>query len=253
MSEKIQKVLANAGVGSRRQIEGWIAEGRVTVNGRTAAIGDRMTYRDKVCVDDREIKLMKSKTQKSRVLLYHKPEGEMCTRNDPEGRPTIFESLPIIRNSRWICVGRLDFNTSGLLLITNDGDLAHKLMHPSSSIEREYAVRIRGEVNPAHLSQMSEGVMLEDGEAHFEQIADGGGTGSNHWFHVVVKEGRNRLVRRIWESFGYTVSRLIRIRFGNVYLPSNLKRGRHIELTEEDLSALTVFLNQLEMQKQARS
>lgn len=252
MSEKIQKILANAGVGSRRQIEGWIEEGRVTVNGRKATIGDRMTYRDKVCVDDREIKLMKSKSQQTRVLLYHKPEGEMCTRNDPEGRPTIFESLPIIRNSRWICVGRLDFNTSGLLLITNDGDLAHKLMHPSSCIEREYAVRIRGDVKPEDLQKMRKGIELEDGVARFEQITDGGGTGTNHWFHVVVKEGRNRLVRRLWESQGYTVSRLIRIRFGNVYLPSGLKRGRHVELTEEDLESLTLFLNQLEMQKQDR-
>lgn len=249
MSEKIQKILANAGIGSRRQIEGWISEGRVKVNGRVAEVGDRMTYRDKVSVDDREVKIMRSKTQKSRVLLYHKPEGEMCTRNDPEGRPTIFERLPIIRNSRWICVGRLDFNTSGLLLITNDGDLAHKLMHPSSSIEREYAVRIRGDVSPLHLQKMQKGVELEDGMAHFEQITDGGGTGSNHWFHVVVKEGRNRLVRRMWESQGYQVSRLIRIRFGNIYLPSGLKRGRSVELTEEDIAALTLFLNQLEMQK----
>lgn len=252
MSEKIQKILANAGVGSRRQIEALIAEGRITVNGRTAAIGDRMTYRDKVCVDDREVKLLKSKAQKTRVLLYHKPEGEMCTRNDPEGRPTIFESLPIIRNSRWICVGRLDYNTSGLLLLTNDGDLAHKLMHPSSCIEREYAVRIRGNVTEEHIRKMLKGVELEDGKAHFEQISDGGGTGSNHWFHVIVKEGRNRLVRRIWESLGYTVSRLIRIRFGNVYLPSGLKRGRHTELTEDDISSLSLFLNQLEMQKHER-
>lgn len=251
MSEKIQKILANAGVGSRRQIEGWISEGRITVNGRTAEIGDRMTYTDKVAIDGREVKLMRSKAKKSRVLLYHKPEGEMCTRNDPEGRPTIFESLPIIRNSRWICVGRLDFNTSGLLLITNDGDLAHKLMHPSSSIEREYAVRIRGDVTPENLQRMRRGVELEDGPAHFEQISDGGGTGSNHWFHVIVKEGRNRLVRRIWESLNYSVSRLIRVRFGNVYLPSSLKRGRHIELDEEEIESLTLFLNQLEMQKQA--
>jgi 23S rRNA pseudouridine2605 synthase len=251
MSEKIQKVLANAGVGSRRQIEGWISESRITVNGRTAVIGDRMSYSDKVSVDGREVKLLRSKTKKTRVLLYHKPEGEMCTRNDPEGRPTIFESLPIIRNNRWICVGRLDFNTSGLLLITNDGDLAHKLMHPSSCIEREYAVRIRGDVSAEHIQIMQKGVELEDGSARFLQISDGGGTGSNHWFHVVVKEGRNRLVRRIWESLGYTVSRLIRIRFGNVYLPSGLKRGRHIELDEEDIDSLTLFLNQLEMQKQA--
>lgn len=251
MSEKIQKILANAGVGSRRQVESWIQEGRITVNGRTATIGDRMTYRDKVCVDGREVKIATSKNLKTRVLLYHKPEGEMCTRNDPEGRPTIFERLPMIRNSRWICVGRLDFNTSGLLLITNDGDLAHKLMHPSSCIEREYAVRIRGDISPESLHRMRKGVKLEDGMAHFEQISDAGGTGANHWFNVVVKEGRNRLVRRLWESQGLTVSRLIRIRFGNIYLPTNLKRGRHIELTEDDISALTLFLNQLEIQANA--
>jgi 23S rRNA pseudouridine2605 synthase len=163
MSEKIQKVLAHAGVGSRRQVEAWIQEGRITINGRLATIGDRMTYHDKISVDGREIKLIKSQNQKSRVLLYHKPEGEICTRNDPEGRATIFESLPLIRNSRWICVGRLDFTTSGLLLITNDGELANRLMHPSSEIEREYAVRIRGEVDGEVLSKLERGIKLEDG------------------------------------------------------------------------------------------
>lgn len=238
MSEKIQKVLANAGVGSRRQIEGIIEQGRITLNGRTATIGDRMTYRDKVCVDGREIKLAKSKNQQTRVLLYHKPEGEMCTRNDPEGRPTIFESLPIIRNSRWICVGRLDLNTSGLLLITNDGELANKLMHPSFEIEREYAVRVRGEVEYDHLTQLQKGIELEDGLARFDNIVDAGGTGSNHWYHVTVREGRNRLVRRLWEAAGFTVSRLIRIRFGNIYLPAGLRRGKHIELTEDEIGLL---------------
>lgn len=238
MSEKIQKVLANAGVGSRRQVEGWIQEGRVTVNGRTATIGDRMTYHDNVCVDGREIKLIKSQHQKSRVLLYHKPEGEMCTRDDPEGRPTIFESLPMIRNSRWICVGRLDFNTSGLLLITNDGELANQLMHPSSEIEREYAVRIRGDVTADTLEKLEKGVKLEDGMARFNSIVDAGGTGSNHWYHVIVKEGRNRLVRRLWEALGFSVSRLIRIRFGPVYLPAGLRRGKFTELTEEEVSEL---------------
>lgn len=241
MSEKIQKILANAGLGSRREIETWIQEGRITVNGKLAHIGDRMTYHDKVCVDDREIKLMKSKNQKSRVLLYHKPEGEMCTRDDPEGRPTIFERLPLIRNSRWICVGRLDFNTSGLLLITNDGQLAHDLMHPSSEIEREYAVRIRGEVSRDMLTKLQQGIQLEDGLASFQNIQDAGGTGSNHWYHVIVKEGRNRLVRRLWEALGFTVSRLIRIRFGPIYLPSGLRRGKHVELNEEDVAKLIQF------------
>lgn len=241
MSEKIQKILANAGIASRRQLEAWIQDGRITVNGRKATIGDRMTYHDKVCVDGREIKLIKSQNKKSRVLLYHKPEGEICTRNDPEGRPTIFERLPIIRNSRWICVGRLDFNTSGLLLITNDGDLANTLMHPSSQIEREYAVRIRGSVTQATLDQLKKGLALEDGLARFDQILDAGGTGTNHWYHVVVKEGRNRLVRRLWETLGFSVSRLIRIRFGPTYLPAGLRRGRHIELSDEEISELARF------------
>lgn len=245
MSEKIQKVLANAGIGSRRQIESWIQEGRITINGRLATIGDRMTHHDSICVDGREIKLIKSKNQKSRVLLYHKPEGEMCTRHDPEGRPTIFESLPLIRNSRWICVGRLDFNTSGLLLITNDGELANHLMHPRSEIEREYAVRVRGEVSAEVLTKLEKGIRLEDGLAHFNQIVDAGGSGSNHWYHVIVKEGRNRLVRRLWEALGFTVSRLIRIRFGPVYLPAGLKRGRHVELNDDEVDELQAFINKL--------
>ncbi len=244
MSEKIQKVLANAGVGSRRQVESWIQEGRITVNGKPATIGERMTHHDKVCVDGREIKLIKSKNQKSRVLLYHKPEGEICSRSDPEGRPTIFEHLPMIRNSRWICVGRLDFNTSGLLLITNDGELANQLMHPSSEIEREYAVRVRGIVTPEILLKLKKGIQLEDGVARFEEITDAGGSGANHWFHVIVREGRNRLVRRLWEAAGYTVSRLMRVRFGTVHLPPGLRRGRHVELTEEEISELVRFVSE---------
>jgi len=242
MSEKIQKILAHAGIGSRRQVESMIEEGRITVNGRLATLGDRMTYHDSICVDGGEIKLMKSKNQRSRVLIYHKPEGEICTRNDPEGRPTIFDSLPLIRNSRWICVGRLDYNTSGLLLITNDGELANLLMHPSSEIEREYAVRIRGDVDPEALAKLKNGVKLEDGWAKFSEIVDAGGTGSNHWFHVIVKEGRNRLVRRLWEALDFTVSRLIRIRYGNVYLPAGLKRGRHVELTDQEMIELDNFI-----------
>src|SRR3989338_6624369 len=163
MTEKIQKILAHAGLGSRRQIEQWIEAGRITVNGKVAKLGDRMNHHDKVLVDGREIKLIKSQNQKTRVLLYHKPEGGLCTRSAPEGRPTIFDSLPLIRNSRWICVGRLDFNTSGLLLITNNGRLAHRLMHPSSDIEREYAVRIRGDVTLETLDKLKKGIELEDG------------------------------------------------------------------------------------------
>jgi 23S rRNA pseudouridine2605 synthase len=244
MSEKIQKILANAGIASRRQIESWIQAGRITLNGRLATLGERMTYHDKICIDGREIKLVKSQHQKTRVLLYHKPEGEMCTRNDPENRPTIFERLPLIRNSRWVCVGRLDFNTAGLLLITNDGDLANQLMHPRANLEREYAVRIHGELTPEIMARLKKGVMLEDGLAHFDEIVDAGGSGSNHWYHVTVKEGRNRLVRRLFESQRFTVSRLIRVRFGEVCLSSQLRRGRHVELTEEEVMRLIATLQQ---------
>jgi len=236
--DKIQKILANAGLGSRRQIEGWISDGRITVNGHLAKLGDRATYYDKICVDHREVLLEKSKHHKTRVLIYYKPEGEMCTRSDPEGRPTIFDSLPMIRNSRWICVGRLDFNTSGLLLLTNDGELANRMMHPSYELEREYAVRIKGEVDKNILERLLNGVRLDDGMARFDSITDGGGTASNRWFHVVVKEGRNRLVRRLWEKFGFTVSRLIRIRYGEVYLPAKLRRGKHQELNQDEIRHL---------------
>jgi 23S rRNA pseudouridine2605 synthase len=238
MSEKIQKVLANAGLGSRRQIEEWLRQGRIAVNGEIAKLGDRITSDAKIKVDNREVKLIKSTAQKCRVLLYHKPEGQICTRHDPEGRPTVFDQLPMLRNGRWITIGRLDFNTSGVLLLTNNGELANRLMHPSSGIEREYAVRIQGEVTPAMLKLMKKGVSLEDGMAHFEHIIDAGGEGTNHWYHVMVKEGRNRLVRRLWESQGVTVSRLIRIRFGTITLPRMLPRGRWNELTFDEISKL---------------
>lgn len=238
MSEKIQKILANAGLGSRRQIEGWLSEGRIIVNGEIAKLGDRMTPDAKVRIDGREVKLIKSASQKTRVLLYHKPEGEICSRSDPEGRPTIFDHLPMLRNGRWISVGRLDFNTSGLLLLTNDGELANRLMHPSSEIEREYAVRVQGEVTPAMLKQLKKGVKLDDGIAHFETITDAGGEGTNHWYHVMVKEGRNRVVRRLWESQGVKVSRLIRVRFGDITLPRMLRKGRWAELEPSEINIL---------------
>jgi 23S rRNA pseudouridine2605 synthase len=239
MSEKIQKVLANAGLGSRRQIEEWLRQDRISVNGTIAKLGDRMTTDDKVRVDGREINLIKSHAQKSRVILYHKPEGEICSRNDPEGRTTIFENLPMLRNGRWISVGRLDYNTSGVLLLTNNGELANRLMHPSSNIEREYAVRIQGQVTAEMLNKLKKGVRLEDGPAHFEQIVDAGGEGTNHWYHVLVKEGRNRMVRRLWESQGVVVSRLIRIRFGNITLPRLLRRGKWAELTMDEIARLS--------------
>jgi 23S rRNA pseudouridine2605 synthase len=235
MTEKLQKILAAAGLGSRREIEGWIKAGRVTVDGKTAQIGDRITTDAKVYVDSREIKLIKSQEKKLRVLLYHKPEGEICSRSDPEKRPTVFDRLPLLRNGRWIAVGRLDFNTSGVLLLTNDGELANRLMHPSAEIEREYAVRIQGDVSKPMLNQLKKGVQLDDGMANFDDIIDGGGEGANHWYHVVVRQGRNRLVRRLWESQAVRVSRLIRVRFGDVTLPRHLPRGRWEEM---DLTAI---------------
>ena len=219
MNDKIQKILADLGVGSRRQIEQWIREGRITVNGKSAQIGQRLDLSAKISIDGREIKLIKAQSKKHRLLLYNKPEGEVCTRKDPEGRPTVFDHLPLLRNGRWVSVGRLDMNTSGLLILTNDGALANRLMHPSSQIEREYAVRVRGEVSPRILSNLKKGVSLEDGIACFDSITDAGGSGSNHWYHVVVKQGKNRLVRRLLESQPLQVSRLIRIRFGSLTLP----------------------------------
>jgi 23S rRNA pseudouridine2605 synthase len=238
MHEKIQKVLANAGIGSRRQIESWVLDGRIVVNGLTAKIGDRISADDTVRIDGREVNLAKSQNKKIRVLLYHKPEGQICSRSDPEGRSTIFDHLPLLRNGRWISVGRLDFNTSGLLLLTNHGELANKLMHPSAELEREYAVRIQGEVNQQMLTSLKRGVELEDGIAHFDSIVDAGGEGSNHWYHVIVKEGRNRLVRRAWESQGVKVSRLIRVRYGAIELPRILRRGQWMELSKEEVMEL---------------
>jgi 23S rRNA pseudouridine2605 synthase len=239
MSEKIQKVLANAGLASRRQIEVWLKEGRISINGEIAKLGDRITHDVKVRVDGREVKLIKSANKKTRVLLYHKPQGEICSRSDPEKRPTVFDHLPMLRNGRWISIGRLDFNTSGVLLLTNDGELANRLMHPSKEIEREYAVRIQGQVAPDMLKKMKEGIVVDEkGPARFEQIIDAGGEGSNHWYHVMVKEGRNRIVRKLWESQGVMVSRLIRVRFGNITLPRTLRRGKWMELDKEIVDQL---------------
>ncbi len=239
MSEKIQKVLANAGLASRRQIENWLREKRISVNGAIANLGDRITLDAKVRVDGRDIHLANTTAKKCRVLLYHKPTGEICTRSDPKNRPTVFDQLPLLRQGRWISIGRLDFNTSGILLLTNDGELANQLMHPSSEIEREYAVRIQGQVSPATIKLLKKGVKLDDGHAHFTEIRDAGGEGTNHWYHVIVKEGRNRLVRRLFESQHLNVSRLIRIRFGAITLPRALRRGKWAELPFDDINKLT--------------
>ena len=237
--ERLQKVLAAAGLGSRREIEGWIAQGRVTVNGKPAKLGDRVQPSDRVSVDGRAVRgLEHSGDTRRRVILYHKPEGELTTRKDPEGRPTVFEALPRLRGSRWVSVGRLDTTTSGLLIFTNDGELANKLMHPSAEVEREYAVRVLGKVSDEQLLALKRGVRLDDGMAKFDDIQEAGGEGANHWYHVTLKEGRNREVRRLWDAIGLTVSRLIRIRYGSMSLPRNLPRGAWRDATEEEVSAL---------------
>jgi len=235
-SEKLQKVLARAGAGSRRECEKWIAEGRIKVNGKVAKLGDRVTDDDKISVDNFALPQHTLESKKTRILLYHKPEGEICTRKDPENRPTVFDHLPAIRKGRWISVGRLDFNTSGLLLFTNEGELANKLMHPSQEIEREYAVRIFGDVTEQMLRNLRRGVKLEDGIAKFKEIRFQGGEGRNRWYHVVLCEGKNREVRRLWESqTGIKVSRLIRVRFGNIALPPQLRPGKYKELMPEEV------------------
>ncbi len=238
MKERIQKLLARSGFGSRREIEGWIKQGRVTVNGNLATLGDLAAEEDKIALNGKTIHLKRRDTVATRVLAYHKPVGQVCSRSDPQGRPTIFGSLPRLVGERWIAVGRLDLNTSGLLLITNNGELANRLMHPSSGMDREYAVRILGKVDNEMLQRLREGVMLEDGEGRFEDIVDSGGEGANHWYHVVIKEGRNREVRRLWESQGVRVSRLQRVRFGPVILSRNIRPAKFQELNESDLKVL---------------
>jgi len=229
MSEKLQKVLASQGIGSRREMEKWISAGRIAVNDKTASLGDRVSASDKIAVDGRMLKRSADDVRR-RVLIYNKPEGEVCTREDPEGRKTVFASLPPLTDSRWIAVGRLDINTSGLLLFSNDGELANRLMHPSSEIQREYLVRVRGEASPEILQKLQTGILLDDGLARFSKITIGQGGASNRWYSVVLTEGRNREVRRLWESQGLEVSRLKRVRFGSATLPSYVRRGDWIEL-----------------------
>lgn len=236
--ERIQKVLARAGLASRREIEEWIKNGEILLNGNLAKLGDRWKEGDRLTVRGRPVNVEKRFNQATRVLLYHKPTGEVVTRRDPEGRPTIFTQLPRLEIGRWINVGRLDINTQGLLLVTNNGELANKLMHPSQQIEREYAARVLGDVSEEILERLKQGVELEDGPAHFNAIADAGGEGSNHWYHVTLSEGRNRIVRRLWESQGILVSRLIRIRFGDIVLPPHIQARTVSELSPEDRDKL---------------
>jgi 23S rRNA pseudouridine2605 synthase len=237
--EKLQKVLARMGLGSRRDIEGWITAGRVQVNGSVATLGQRVDLHDAIAVDGRLLRREEAAEIVRRVLIYNKPDGEVCTRDDPEGRPTVFDRLPRLQAGRWINIGRLDINTTGLLLFTTDGELANRLMHPSYEMDREYAVRVRGEVTEEILDNLTRGVMLDDGPAKFTDIQEApGGEGLNHWFHCVVMEGRNREVRRLWESQGLVVSRLKRVRFGPVFLTSDLTMGRWREMTQAEVDIL---------------
>ncbi|MDH4115109.1 MAG: rRNA pseudouridine synthase [Burkholderiaceae bacterium] len=235
-SEKLHKVLADAGIGSRRDMEELIIAGRVSVNGEPAHIGQRVLATDQVRVNGKPLP-RKPPGRPPRVLLYHKPAGEIVTQDDPGARPTVFEKLPKVSGGRWVAVGRLDLNTEGLLIFTTSGELANRLMHPRYEVEREYAVRLLGELTEEQRSRLLEGVELEDGPAKFSKIEDAGGLGANHWVRVVISEGRNREVRRIFEAVGLTVSRLIRIRFGAIQLPRSVGRGRYFELAPEWVQA----------------
>lgn len=234
---KLHKLLADAGLGSRREMERWISAGRVAVNDEPAHLGQRVAEADQIAVDGKPLRRTISAAG-VRVLLYNKPEGEVCTRKDPEGRRTIFDSLPAPGKGRWISIGRLDIATGGLLLLTTDGALANRMMHPSTGLDREYAVRVNGLLTDEQRQQLIAGI-VDDGETlAFSDIRYFDGRGTNHWYHVVLTEGRNREIRRLFESCGLMVSRLKRVRFGPVVLPSRLARGRHEMLSDEDTSAL---------------
>jgi len=237
MAERLQKILANAGLASRREIEKWIDAGRIKVNGKIAILGTRVSDKDKIFVDDKPFHL-NTEYIINQTIAYNKPIGQICSRNDPEGRDTVFSHLPKLKNQRWISVGRLDINTSGLLLFTTDGELANKLMHPSSEIEREYAVRVLGEVDNVMIEKLTKGIKLEDGIAKFKSIKEAGGDGANHWYNVILTEGKNREVRRLWETVGVKVSRLMRIRYGAIKLNRSLQTGNWEEVTLDVFSGV---------------
>lgn len=238
-SERIQKVLAQHGIGSRRKIEQLIEQQLITVNGAIAKLGCKIALTDVVTVNGKKINLATQTAHSStRVLLYNKPLGEICSRLDPEDRPTVFDGLPQLQGERWVAIGRLDINTSGLLLFTNNGELAHKLMHPRANIKRTYAVRIFGEVTAQAIKNLTAGVALEDGLAKFEMLKEAGGKGINRWYHVSLREGRNREVRRLWQSQDLQVSRIIRIQFGPLHLPEKLKMGEWLELSTSEIKGL---------------
>lgn len=240
MSEKLQKVLANSGHGSRREIEAMIQAGRISVDGKISTLGDRVEASSalKVRIDGHVVAIRQPENDICRILVYYKPEGELSTRRDPDGRPTVFDRLPKMRGSRWIAVGRLDVNTSGLMLFTTDGELANRLMHPSHEVEREYAVRVFGQVDDEKLKLLRTGVQLEDGMAAFRTLKFQGGEGINQWYNVTLIEGRNREVRRMWEAVGVQVSRLIRVRYGDINLPKGLPRGGYKEMKLEEVNYL---------------
>lgn len=235
-SERLQKILSQAGLGSRREMERWIENGWVQVNGKPVKLGDSATGEDKITVKGKLINNPLKVKQNTRILLYHKPVGEISSRHDPKFEKTVFDNLPHLRQGRWVQVGRLDLNTSGLLIFTNNGELANQLMHPRYGLEREYAVRVHGEVSQEALKNLLKGVELEDGIAKFTRLESRGGAGTNSWYHVTLNEGRNREVRRLWESQGVEVSRLIRIRYGMISMPRYLARGQTYELTPKEVT-----------------
>jgi len=258
--ERIQKVLARQGLGSRRQIESWIKEGQVSLNGSIIGLGQQVEAGDVVMHGGRKIIIRDAEQALPRVLAYHKPEGEVCTRSDPEGRPTIFDTLPGLKHSRWVAVGRLDINTSGLILLTDSGDLANKLMHPSTQIQREYAVRVMGAATKQQLEKLTNGIELEDGPARFDEIVERSfvdeertnRSSINHWYHVVLMEGRNREVRRLWEAVDLKVSRLMRVRYGSVIMTKSQRPGQTRELDPEDIRELAELAG-IEYAKNLRS
>ena len=236
-TERVHKILAAAGMGSRRALEKRVKSGEVRINGQPAILGSTVKEGDTIELEHRRWRVV-SETVQHRTLIYNKPEGEVTSRSDPDGRPTVFDRLPRLRNARWVSIGRLDINTTGLLLLTTDGELANAMMHPSSNVDREYACRIRGEATEEQLQALREGVQLDDGPASFSDIQPAGGTGENHWYHVTIMEGRNREVRRLWESQGLVVSRLKRVRYGAAFLPKHLRMGKWGEISAKDHQVL---------------